>query len=107
MSVNSYLDVSTGHMRYQDSILSELFADADADADGKNGSFLPRFVKHVYGYVIFLSEGHHEEQIEALKQAGFSKMFLSVVKLAISKSCFLIIFDRDGYMFKELAFSNW
>lgn len=94
--IYKYLDVSTGHITYNDS----KFLD---DATSIPGAYV---YKYDEGYFLALNGPDDAEKAERVT-CPLSDAFWNLIDFAHSKGCILIRLDSDGMEFPEFPSFNW
>jgi len=100
MDIYKYADVSTGHMKQEDSELLHDLGDARfpmSVAEYEHGFFIP---------LPTLEDFHDHVKADLLK-AGMSDAFCNLCEHCIKAGCFVIRLDTDGGDIEELPKFDW
>lgn len=99
MGVENFLDASTGHITYKDSI--KLLEDPEG--------FPSRVIPHDYGWWINIHEEKllDDEIIKPMREDGYSEGFISLIKKASDHDCWWINLDCDGGYVDGLEIFKW
>lgn len=92
--ISMNLDVSTGHITKKDASLLDSSKAVVAH-------------KYEEGYFVFVPEDPIESEEQVLTDAGFSKDFVNLMKLARRHGCKYLQLDRDGREYKDLPMHSW
>ena len=100
MGVEKFLDASTGHITYEDSLK---LLDGHED-------FPSRVIPHEFGWWInvpYLSEWGENMIIQKLTEQGYSGGMLNLLKYASENSCWWINLDCDAIDVEGLEVFEW
>lgn len=98
MGVEKFLDASTGHITYEDSL--KLLEDPSA--------FPSRVIVHDYGWWINIKGKEFEDEvILAMRTRGYSEAFVRLMRLAYTQECWWINLDCDGDDIDGLEIIEW
>lgn len=111
MSIQNFLDLSTGCMQRSDSELLEYYIDENdnkwSSRDTNNCAI--RVIGHEYGYWVHVPFELEEQPAiyERLLLQGFSEDFINVLKYAYQNTCWWINFDQDADTDNNLPVFDW
>jgi hypothetical protein len=100
MGVEKFLDASTGHITYEDSL--KLLEDPV--------SFPCRVIPHVFGWWINVPEMKlwvEEPMADWIREQGYSEGIISMLIFARDNNCWWVNLDRDGEQIEELEEFEW
>jgi hypothetical protein len=99
MGVEKFLDSATNHITYKDS--RKLLESPEG--------FPSRVIEHEFGWWINLVEKKliEEEMIQPMREDGYSKSFIKLIKKASAHHCWWINLDCDGCYVDGLRTFKW
>lgn len=100
MSIEKFLDASTGHITYEDSL--KLLDDHEA--------FPSRVIPHQFGWWINVPDWAEWSELEvvlSLYRKGYSQGMLNLLKYAAVNGCWWVNLDCDAYAVEGLDVFEW
>lgn len=97
------LEISTGHISFNDAKLLNKLSKKDEDI------YLITVSSNGYGYYVSFTADmiEEKEEVENLLKAGFSREFINILLKAHENECYKILFDRDVQISTELSTFFW
>lgn len=99
MGVENFLDASTGHITYEDSL--KLLEDPKG--------FPTRVIPHEFGWWIwvFPDENFKDSMLFFMRERNYSEAFIKLIKMAYVRHCWWINLDCDGDFIDGLEINDW
>jgi hypothetical protein len=99
MAIEKYLDISTGHITYEDS----------QTLLWKHESFPTRVIAHEYGWwiCVYDKKTQKESVYPGMRKQGYSEAFIDMMRMAADANCSWINLDSDGDYLEGLETFDW
>lgn len=100
LPMGKIMDVSTGHITHDDAVL--LYVESDAD--------LPAvivFRRNETGYFVHVPHDDIEESERAMRDVGYSRAFVNLVRIARAGGAFMLHLDANAASSEKLPVFDW